>query len=60
MSQLRKNERRKGGVRRPLAAAALLARLAARGGQPNLSFFAFTATPKASTLKLFGRFDPDK
>ena len=34
--------------------AALLARLAARGRQPNLSFFAFTATPKAKTLELFG------
>jgi type I restriction enzyme, R subunit len=26
----------------------------ARGRQPNLSFFAFTATPKARTLELFG------
>lgn len=33
----------------PLTAAAL-----ARGKQPNLSFFAFTATPKDKTLKLFG------
>jgi type I restriction enzyme R subunit len=32
----------------------------ARGPQPNLSSFAFTATPKSSTLKLFGTFDPDK
>ena len=31
-----------------------------RGLQPNLSYFAFTATPKSSTLKLFGTFDPDK
>ncbi|TDB91038.1 type I restriction endonuclease subunit R [Actinomadura sp. KC216] len=31
-----------------------------RGRQPNLSYFAFTATPKSSTLKLFGRFNPDK
>ncbi|MGH3248973.1 MAG: type I restriction endonuclease subunit R, partial [Trebonia sp.] len=31
----------------------------ARGPQPNLSYFAFTATPKSSTLKLFGTFDPD-
>jgi type I restriction enzyme, R subunit len=29
-----------------------------RGRQPNLSYFAFTATPKSSTLKLFGTFDP--
>jgi type I restriction enzyme R subunit len=26
-----------------------------RGKQPNLSFFAFTATPKAKTLEIFGR-----
>lgn len=37
---------------------ALAAAVAARGKQPNLSFFAFTATPKARTLELFGRFDP--
>ena len=28
--------------------------VAARGHQPNLSFFAFTATPKGRTLELFG------
>ena len=33
---------------------ALTAALAARGRQDNLSFFAFTATPKARTLQLFG------
>ncbi|MDI3417947.1 type I restriction endonuclease subunit R [Streptomyces luteolus] len=33
----------------PLTATAL-----ARGKQPNLSFFAFTATPKDKTIKLFG------
>ena len=31
-----------------------------RGPQPNLSYFAFTATPKSPTLKLFGTFDPQK
>ena len=31
-----------------------------RGRQPNLSYFAFTATPKSATLKLFGTFDPEK
>ena len=36
---------------------ALAATVAARGRQPNLSFFAFTATPKARTLELFGRKD---
>ena len=29
--------------------------MASRGMQPNLSFFAFTATPKGKTLELFGR-----
>lgn len=29
--------------------------MAARGRQPNLSFFAFTATPKGKTLEMFGR-----
>ena len=29
--------------------------MAARGKQPNISFFAFTATPKGKTLELFGR-----
>ncbi|MFN8132531.1 MAG: type I restriction endonuclease [Solirubrobacteraceae bacterium] len=37
---------------------ALLAQLAARGRQGNLSFFAFTATPKARTLELFGEREP--
>ena len=31
----------------------------ARGRQPNLSFFAFTATPKGRTLELFGVKGPD-
>ena len=30
-----------------------------RGPQPNLSYFAFTATPKFSTLELFGTLNPD-
>ena len=29
----------------------------AQGKRPNLSYFAFTATPTSATLKLFGRFD---
>jgi type I restriction enzyme R subunit len=33
---------------------ALAAIVAARGHQPNLSFFAFTATPKDRTVELFG------
>jgi type I restriction enzyme R subunit len=36
------------------AEAALAAIVAARGRQPNLSFFAFTATPKDRTVELFG------
>ena len=36
------------------------ASIAARGKAENLSFFAFTATPKAKTIELFGRCpDPD-
>lgn len=31
----------------------------ARGKQPNMSFFAFTATPKFKTLELFGHTGPD-
>jgi len=38
---------------------ALAANVAARGRQPNLSFFAFTATPKARTLEIFGHPDAD-
>ena len=37
----------------------LVARAAARGKQPNLSFFAFTATPKQKTLETFGERVPD-
>ena len=35
----------------------LLDELAAQGTQENLSFFAFTATPKDKTLQMFGRRD---
>jgi type I restriction enzyme R subunit len=38
---------------------ALSKAVGARGRQPNLSFFAFTATPKARTLELFGTRNPD-
>jgi len=37
----------------------LAVEVAARGRQPNLSFFAFTATPKARTLELFGTKDAE-
>ncbi|MBO9522700.1 MAG: type I restriction endonuclease subunit R [Nocardioidaceae bacterium] len=39
--------------------AILAAEMADRASSPNLSFFAFTATPKAKTLGLFGRKDAD-
>lgn len=37
----------------------LLKVMASRGPQKNLSFFAFTATPKAKTLEVFGHKGPD-
>lgn len=37
----------------------LAAQMAARATTPNVSFFAFTATPKAKTLELFGTPDAD-
>lgn len=39
--------------------AVLAAEMEARAHSPNLSFFAFTATPKAKTLELFGRKNED-
>jgi type I restriction enzyme R subunit len=38
---------------------ALAKLVGARGRQPNLSFFAFTATPKGRTLNLFGTWSAD-
>ena len=38
---------------------ALAKAVGARQKQDNLSFFAFTATPKARTLELFGHWDPE-
>ena len=40
------------------AEEALLAQMSKRAGAKNLSYFAFTATPKAKTIELFGRPDP--
>ena len=37
----------------------ILRTMAKRGKQPNISFFAFTATPKYKTLEVFGRRGPD-
>ena len=39
--------------------AILAAEMEARADSPNLSFFAFTATPKSKTLELFGRAGDD-
>ncbi len=41
------------------AATLLAEEVVARGRQPNLSFFAFTATPKGRTLELFGELGDD-
>jgi len=37
----------------------ILRTMAKRGRQPNISFFAFTATPKYKTLEVFGTSDAD-
>jgi type I restriction enzyme R subunit len=37
----------------------ILRTMAKRGRQPNISFFAFTATPKYKTMEVFGRPGPD-
>ena len=37
----------------------ILKAMAKRGKQPNISFFAFTATPKYKTLEVFGQPGPD-
>lgn len=39
--------------------AVLAAEMAQRAASKNLSFFAFTATPKAKTMELFGRVNAD-
>jgi type I restriction enzyme R subunit len=42
----------------PVEAALARQAGARKGGQTNLSFFAFTATPKGRTLEMFGRLNP--
>jgi len=37
----------------------ILKTMTKRGHQPNISFFAFTATPKYKTLEVFGQIGPD-
>ncbi|WP_181778852.1 type I restriction endonuclease subunit R [Pseudonocardia pini] len=46
-------------VRKPEEEDDATYRTRVRGKQPNLSYFAFTATPKSGTLKLFGRTNPE-
>lgn len=46
-------------IKRTAAEEKILEELAAHGKQPNLSFFAFTATPKNKTLQLFGEKNSD-
>jgi type I restriction enzyme, R subunit len=41
------------------AEEALAREVGARGRQENLSFFAFTATPKGRTLEMFGNYDEE-
>jgi len=55
--RLRQAEKAEGGE--PITAEDKLNEaVAARAQQPNLSFFAFTATPKARTVEIFGTDDP--
>jgi type I restriction enzyme R subunit len=56
--QLSAAEAQEAATPRPDAEDLLDEQLAARGPQPNLSFFAFTATPKGRTLELFGELNP--
>ena len=46
-------------ARKSAAKIVMLAAMEARKQPPNISFFAFTATPKAKTIELFGRPGPD-
>lgn len=58
-ARLEAAEREEAGEART-AEDALNEAVAARASQPNLSFFAFTATPKARTVELFGSPVPGK
>jgi type I restriction enzyme, R subunit len=52
-------EKEESGAEEETSEDRLLKVMASRGPQKNLSFFAFTATPKAKTLELFGHKGPD-
>src|SRR5262249_59072391 len=51
-------EREEGGEEEDLEDR-VVAEMKARGQLPNVSYFAFTATPKGKTLELFGARQPD-
>jgi len=56
---LEEAEKEEAGVTEETSEDRLLRVLESRGPQKNLSFFAFTATPKAKTLEVFGHRGPD-
>jgi len=56
---LEEAEQLEGEAEEPTGEDLINQNMAARGRQPNLSFFAFTATPKQKTLELFGVPQPD-
>src|SRR5207253_8459464 len=58
VGSLEEAEKEEGGEEEDLEDR-IAAEMKARGQLPNVSYFAFTATPKAKTLELFGRRQPD-
>ncbi len=52
---LREEARKRAAEEGPEDQEELFRSMAKRGRQPNISFFAFTATPKYKTLEVFGR-----
>jgi len=59
VENLEEAEQMEGEAEEPTGEDLINQNMAARGRQPNLSFFAFTATPKQKTLELFGVPQPD-
>jgi len=56
---LEEAEKEEAGAAEETSEDRLLKVMESRGPQKNLSFFAFTATPKAKTLEVFGHKGPD-
>lgn len=54
-AELRKKAQEMAGEEGEVELERLFRSMAKRGQQPNMSFFAFTATPKHKTLAIFGR-----